>query len=132
MVNNVLATIAFVLLVAGWTQRKRVARHVPLVLTGMALDVALVLWLEVTRGVVESVAGAKSHDPYSAARQWHIATSTLAVVLYIPTFVYGWRLWRRGQWPDAASRERARKAHAACALSALAARSAGFVFMWMA
>ena len=129
---NALASLAFLLLVAGWTQRKRTSRHVPLVLSGMALDLALVVVLEVTRSVVEEVAGAKSHEPFSAMRQWHIATSSLAVVLYVPTFVCGRRLWRRTEWPSPAAREAARKTHAAFATSALALRAAGFVFMWLA
>jgi uncharacterized membrane protein YozB (DUF420 family) len=121
--NNLLATVAFILIVAGWTQRRRRERHVPLVLSGIGLDLALVVWLEVSRGVVEAVAGAAQHAPYTPVRWVHIVSSTLAVVLYIPTLRYGFQLMKGG---DAAVRKR----HAVVATLALVARTIGFVCMW--
>jgi len=121
--NDLLATIAFVLIALGWTQRRVRARHVPLVLSGIALDLALVVWLEATRGVVEKVAGASPHDPFPAMRWAHIASSTLAVVLYLPTLWLGFKLMRTN---DPATRER----HARVATAALVLRTIGFVCMW--
>lgn len=124
MGTDLLATLAFVLLVAGWAQRRRRERHVPLVLAGIGIDLGLVVYLEVTRGVVEKVAGAVSHQPYPGLRWLHIATSTLAVVLYIPTLWLGFRILRGATDPAV------RKRHAAAALAALALRTAGFLCMW--
>jgi len=123
-VNNLLATLAFALLVAGWSQRRRRDRHVPLVLSGMALDLAMVVWLEISRGVVEEVAGAAPHAPFPTIRWVHIASSTLAVALYFPTFWFGLRMLRGATDPAV------RKRHAVFATLALLLRTIGFVCMW--
>jgi uncharacterized protein (TIGR03382 family) len=124
LLNDVLATVAFALLVLGWTQRRRRNRHVPLVLAGIAIDLAMVVYLEVTRDVVEKVAGAETHVPYPALRWAHIATSSIAVVLYLPTLWYGFRMMRDATDPVT------RKRHAAVATLALVFRAIGFVCMW--
>ena len=117
--NDALATLAWLLLVAGYAARRNRRVHVPLVLAGIALDLALVLHLEVSRHVIEKTV----HEQFSAMRWAHIATSSAAVVLYVPTLVFGFRLLRGG---DAAVRRR----HAAFAVSALAMRTVGFICMW--
>ena len=122
--NDALATLAFVLLVAGWTQRRRRERHVPLVLSGIALDLAMVVWLEISRGVVEKVAGAEPHVPFPAVRWVHIASSTLAVVAYLPTLWLGFRMLKT---PDDAG---LRSRHAKVAMTALVLRTIGFICMW--
>src|SRR5262245_5337050 len=118
--NDALATLAFVLLVAGWSQRRTRARHVPLVLAAIALDLALVVWLEVSRGVVEKT----MHDHFSVLRWAHIWSSTLAVAGYPTTRWPGFRMLRTPA--DAALRRR----HAAVATIALVLRAIGFVCMW--
>lgn len=119
--NDVLATLAYLLLVAGWTQRRRRRRHVPLVLAGIGLDLALVVWLELSRGVVEKT----MHDQFSVLRWVHIWSSTLAVVLYLPALWYGLRMLR-----SAAADADLRRRHALVATLALAARTVGFACMW--
>lgn len=118
--NDALATLAFLLIVLGWTQRRNRARHVPLVLSGIALDLALVIWLEVSRGVVEKTVT----QHYSLLRWAHIGSSTLAVVAYLPTLWLGFRMMRSSA--DAALRRR----HAAVAVTALLLRTIGFICMW--
>ena len=118
--NDVLASLAFLLLVAGWTQRRNRARHVPLVLAGIALDLALVVWLELSRGVVEKTIS----EHFSVLRWVHIWSSTLAVVAYFPTLWLGFRMLRTPA--DAVLRSR----HAAAAMTALILRAIGFVCMW--
>jgi uncharacterized membrane protein YozB (DUF420 family) len=124
MLNDVLATVAFALIVAGWTQRRNRKRHVPLVLAGIGLDLALVAWLEVMQHVVEKVAGASPHVPFPMVRWAHIASSTLAVVLYFPTLWFGFRMVRGATDPAT------RKRHATFATLALVLRTIGFVCMW--
>lgn len=118
--NDALATVAFLLIVAGWTQRRRRSRHVPLVLAGIGLDLALVVWLELSRGVVEKT----MHDDFSMLRWVHIWSSTLAVVLYLPTLWYGFRMLRGADDPAV------RRRHALVATLALVARTIGFACMW--
>ena len=122
--NNLLATLAFGLIVAGWSQRRRRERHVPLVLAGIGLDLAIVVWLEISRGVVEEVAGTVEHVPFPAIRWAHIASSTLAVVFYFPTLWFGFRMLRGATDPAV------RKRHAVVATLALVLRTIGFVCMW--
>jgi len=124
MLNDLLATVAFALIVAGWTQRRNRARHVPLVLAGIGLDLALVVWLEVMQHVVEKVAGASPHVPFPMVRWVHIGSSTLAVVFYLPTLWFGFRMLRGAT--DAATRKR----HAVVATLALVLRTIGFICMW--
>lgn len=126
LLNDLLATIAWVLLAAGWTQRRRRVRHVPLVLAGIALDLAMVVYLELDRSVVEAVAGSVGHASFSAVRWAHIVTSTVAVVLYLPTLWYGFRMLRGDTTP------RTRKLHGVVANAALVLRTIGFVCMWAA
>jgi uncharacterized membrane protein YozB (DUF420 family) len=118
--NDALASLAFVLIVAGWAQRRNRARHVPLVLAGIGLDLALVVWLELSRGVVEKT----MHDDFSMLRWVHIWSSTLAVVLYLPTLWFGFRMLRGAADPAV------RKRHAVVATLALVTRTIGFVCMW--
>jgi uncharacterized membrane protein YozB (DUF420 family) len=124
LLNDVLATVAFVLIVAGWTQRRRRSRHVPLVLAGIGLDFGMVVFLEATRHVVEEVAGVDDHVPFPAVRWAHIATSTVAVALYVPTLVYGFRMVRGDASPVTRHR------HTVVATLALVFRTVGFVCMW--
>jgi uncharacterized membrane protein YozB (DUF420 family) len=124
MLNDLLATLAFALIVAGWTQRRNRKRHVPLVLSGIGLDLALVVWLEAMQHVVEKVAGTAPHVPFPTLRWAHIASSSAAVVLYFPTLWFGFRMVRGAA--DATTRKR----HAAFATLALLMRTIGFVCMW--
>lgn len=118
MLNDLLATLAFGLLVGAWTLRRRRSLHVPLALAGLALDLALVVYLEVSRSVVEKT----MTEDFSALRWVHIWTSTLAVLLYLPTLWYGFRLLRGD--------ESVRPRHKRFAVAALLLRTVGFACMW--
>ena len=120
MVYRILATLAFGLLVVGWTQRRTRRRHVPLVLGGIGLDLALVVMLEIGLGVI----GKAFHDEWSVLQLLHIGSSSLAVLLYLPTLGLGFSLLRgKGGL-------RARTLHLRVATAALAARTMGFLCMW--
>jgi hypothetical protein len=124
VLTDLLASVAFALIVAGWLARRRRRLHVPLVLAGIAIDLGLVVYLELTRNVVEQVAGSMQHAPFAGLRWAHIVSSTLAVVLYLPTLAYGVRLLRGPE--DATVRRR----HRNVATLALLARTVGFACMW--
>ena len=120
MIYKWIATLAFVLIVAAWTQRRTRARHVPLALAGIGLDLALVLILEFSRDVI-GLTAEKSYD----WMQWtHIGSSVLAVLLYVPVVVLGIRMLRGSVGA------RGRRAHLRLATAALAFRTVGFLFMW--
>lgn len=130
---DAVATLGWLLLVTGWWFRRDRRLHLGFVLPGMAVDLGLVVFLELTRSVIERTAGmdhsmtnAALSDlrTYGALETCHIATSTAAVVLYIPTIWLGARLaWGTGGTG-------VRTWHKRCAVAALALRTVGFGFMW--
>jgi uncharacterized protein (TIGR03382 family) len=118
--EDVVATAGWLLLVLGWLFRRERAKHLGFVVPGMGIDLALVVYLEMDRSVIERTVE-RHYEPHEWA---HILISTAAVVLYIPTIVLGVRLWRRTAGPAA------RAWHKRVAVTALALRTAGFAFMW--
>lgn len=130
---DAVATAGWLLLVTGWWFRRNRRMHLGFVLPGMALDLGLVIFLELTRSVIERTAGMDRSiadaaltnvRSYNTFETIHIATSTAAVVLYIPTIWLGAKLaWGTGG-PGV------RAWHKRCAIPALALRTVGFAFMW--
>lgn len=120
LVHDLVATLGWVLLVLGWAARRDRRRHLALVIPGMAVDLGLVLYLEVTRSVIEKTVT----ETYTLAQQIHIGTSTAAVVLYLPTIALGATLALGRGGPAM------RKWHLRCAVPALVLRTIGFGFMW--
>ena len=74
------ATIAWLVLVIGYLQRRTRSRHVPLMLAGIFMDIGLVLYLELTKHAVETALEFK----LSTLQQLHIASSSVALLLYFP------------------------------------------------
>ena len=52
---KLLSVAVCVILVIGVLNRRRKSIHIPLMLTAMGIDVGMVLYLEIRRGVVESI-----------------------------------------------------------------------------
>jgi len=115
-----LATLGFLLLLAGWSQRRKRSVHVPLVVAGIALDLVLVLILEFSRDVI----GMTFAEDWSWQQWTHIATSATAVLVYLPVIWLGVSILRGKAGLGA------RTAHRRLASLALALRTVGFVFMW--
>ena len=115
-----IATFAFLCLWAGFFQRRRRTRHIVLVLTGMGVDAALVIYLEISRGAVET---ALSFE-LAALQQVHIALSTIALLLYVPTIWLGIILAKNR------ADTKQRRLHKTQAIAALTTRTLGFLFMF--
>ncbi len=81
------ATINYSLLIWGLLFRGNRKIHVPCMNTAIFLDVTIVLALELSR---DAVATAASFS-LSFWQQFHIAASLIAVLLYLPTVVLGWK-----------------------------------------
>ena len=77
------ATLAWVLLLAGLYFRKARSRHVPLVISSIILDLGIVIYLQITRDAVQTTI---AFTP-STLQMIHIAFSLAAVVLYMLTVV---------------------------------------------
>lgn len=118
--NMYLATLAWLSLVAGWFLRKKRRLHIPLVLNGIFLDMSLVLYLEMTRGAVETAVSFK----LGAVQQLHVGVSTVALILYCPVLWLGYRLFHE---PENIA---VRKNHRGFAQTALLFRTLGFLLMF--
>ena len=117
---HLLAAVAWLLLVAGWTARRRRRLHLSLVVPGILLDLAMVVALELERSVIEKTVS----EPFTLPQQVHIGASLLAVLLYFPTVWLGLRLLFGRPDP------RVRVRHRRFAVTALVLRTVGFAFMW--
>jgi hypothetical protein len=111
-----IATTAWIALVLGYTRRKHKRQHIPLMLFGIFLDLALVLYLQWTRSAIQTAL----EFSLSIFEQMHIAFSTTALVLYFPTVYLGVRLLK------GLSNDKIRKTHRIVASSALIFRTLGF------
>ncbi len=84
---KLLSVLVCLILVIGVLNRRRKRIHIPLMLTAMAIDVGMVLYLEIRRGVVESIP-TRSMTPLLAV---HITISVLVLILYGVQVVTGYR-----------------------------------------
>jgi uncharacterized membrane protein YozB (DUF420 family) len=84
------------ILVIGVLNRRRKRIHIPLMLSAMAIDVGMVLYLEIRRGVVESI----PQRPMTPLLVIHITISVLVLILYGVQVVTGYRnaKGRRSTW----------------------------------
>ena len=77
-VINSISSGVFVLLIIGVLNRRRVRVHVPIMVSAITIDVGLVLYLELARGVIESIPGREK----SPLLMFHILLSVTVLVLY--------------------------------------------------
>jgi hypothetical protein len=88
---KLLSIAAFLVLLTGYTLRRRKAVHIPLMLTALAIDLGIVVYIEVQRG---AIAAAKARmGPLMAV---HIAISVAVLVLYGVQVASGIRKARGG------------------------------------
>jgi hypothetical protein len=85
-----LATFSYLCLLVGFLHRKNRNIHAGLMLTGMSLDLLLVLVLEFQRSAIATSASGS----LSSFQIAHVIFSTLAVAFYFPTAVLGFKRFR--------------------------------------
>lgn len=112
------AAIAWFLMILGYTCRDRPHTHIVLMATAMALDVLLVIYLQIFRGAIQTAVGLSLTLP----EMTHIAFSTVALLLYPLVVWHGIALYRGA--------EHLRTRHLRLGLGALISRSIGFLFMF--
>ena len=115
-----IATAAWACLVCGYLKRKDRTTHVALMRTGIFLDIALVLYLQVTRGAIQTALGFS----LELLKQLHIGASTVALVLYFPVLYLGYLLVQNKGTP------RTRELHIKIATTAFIFRTLGFILMF--
>ena len=93
---KLLSVVVCAILVIGVLNRRRRRIHIPLMLTAMAIDVGMVLYLEIRRGVVESI----PKRPMTPLLAVHVTISVLVLILYGVQIVTGYRnaKGRRSTW----------------------------------
>jgi len=120
MMEQIAATVAYALLVTGLLVRKKRNLHVTFMASGLAIDFALVVILQIQRNVIKEAVT----EQYSLLERGHIIASTLAFGLYFPVIVLGLRqLLGYGSPTD-------RLWHIRIALTAFVLRSVGFLLMF--
>jgi hypothetical protein len=114
------ATLAYGFMVSGVLFRRHRRVHSRFMITAIALDLTIVATLEIQRHAVDS-ALAFSLSPL---QQLHIASSSVATVLYFPILFLGWRLLRGNFSPTQ------RKWHIRLGTTAFTFRTLGFLLMF--
>lgn len=115
-----IASFAWLCLVIGYLKRKERSVHIRLMLIGICTDIALVLYLQVTRSAVQTAL----KFSLTAFQQIHIGFSTLALLLYFPVLFLGIQLIKG----TGSAHTKAR--HMVIAQTALILRTLGFLFMF--
>jgi len=112
---HAISTVAVLVIFAGLWFRKRDRRlHKRLMLSAFAIDVGLVLYIELTARAVEQV-----DRDMGGLLAFHVAVSVGAVLLYLVMFALGWRLDR--------GHEGARAWHRNCGVAFVALRLTNYV-----
>lgn len=86
----VVSTISFALLIAGVLLRRRVHLHVPMLLTAFALDVGLLVFLQLTRNAIQTVL----NQPNPPILYFHVACSVSMLLGWTIMIFLGWKLLR--------------------------------------
>lgn len=115
-----IASIAWILLLVGYIKRRQRGIHVFCMRCGIGMDIALVLFLQVTRNAIQTAVALDS----SIYEQIHILCSTLALFLYFPVLYFGWLLLQ------GKASALTRIWHIRIGVTALALRTLGFLFMF--
>jgi len=96
---EILSIAVFAALLVGYANRRRPRVHIPLMLAAFAVDIAMVLYIELTRGAIDQ-ARAKMGPTMIV----HITFSALCLVLYVLQIATGIKKVRRRptRWHGAA------------------------------
>ena len=84
---QIISLFVCVLLLIGYLNRSRKRLHIGMMLSALTIDLGLVLYLEITRAVVESIPG-RAMTPLLLI---HITLSTIVLILYGVQVVTGIR-----------------------------------------
>ncbi|MCB9029781.1 MAG: hypothetical protein H6619_01910 [Deltaproteobacteria bacterium] len=116
-VNMYIATFAWACMLLGFLRRHDRAKHVPLMLTAIFTDIALVLYLQITREAIQKAVS----FTLEMLQMIHIGFSTVALLLYFPVLFLGFKLLKGHD---------VKKWHVRFALTAFFFRTMGFFFMF--
>ena len=89
-VLHIVSTLVLALIVLGLLNRRRPQWHLPFMVSAFMVDFVLVLYIELTRGAVERVAGGTETLVW-----FHAGISTAVLACYVGMMVLGRRLLRQ-------------------------------------
>lgn len=120
-----IATCAFFMQWVGVLSRKRIKLHVLIMNLSIALDLSLVLGLEIKRNAVETVIQHKLHG----LQIYHVLFSSVATFLYVPMLILGWSLYKNTDW---ITRKRSVwvSCHRNLGILTIGFRTLGWLMMW--
>ncbi len=90
---HLLSTVVLVLVGVGLYYRRRPRVHLGLMVAALAVDLGLVLYIEITRSAVETVRTA----PLGPVLTFHIVASVLVLVIYVIQLGLGLRKLKHGR-----------------------------------
>ena len=116
------ATVSYFTLILGLLNRKNNRElHAKLMLTGISIDILVVLVLELSRGAIATTVAVK----LGVFQQAHIYTSSIATLIYFPVIYMGYKLLK-----DPKTSVKYRKNHIKLGASAFIFRTLGYVLMF--
>ena len=114
------AAISYFSLVAGLSNRRTARPHAFFMGTGIAIDLCVVLGLEIQRAAVKTAVDFE----ISALQATHIVASLFAVIFYLPTVFFGIKRLRGIATPSQ------KTLHLRLGIIAFVFRTVGFFFMF--
>ncbi len=92
------STLILGIIILGLVYRHQPKKHVPLMLTAFALDVALVLYIELSRDAIHTFSESLRTPFEHQLLLFHIAVSVLTLVLYVVLTATGFKVLKgRGE-----------------------------------
>lgn len=91
MILKLISVFTCVLIFIGICYRKNRKRHVPIMLTAFTIDVAMVLYIELTRHAIKT----SLHPPHPFVT-FHVCISVILMILYLVQVWVGFKLYRGG------------------------------------
>ncbi|MGE0171168.1 MAG: hypothetical protein AB7T49_00200 [Oligoflexales bacterium] len=115
-----IATGAYTLMVSGLIFRRRPKIHSKFMATAISLDLGVLVTLEIQRHAIDTALSFS----LSPIQQMHVATSSVATILYFPILFLGWKqLYRKAT-------ARGRLLHMRLGIAAFVFRTFGFLLMF--
>lgn len=90
----VCSTLILLIIVYGLIKRKQPTQHVPAMSLAFALDVGLVLYIELTRHAINTVTDSVATPADNAFLLFHVSVSLITLLLYVILTFTGYKLLR--------------------------------------
>ena len=90
--THTISTVVLVLILIGLAQRKNMKVHVPAMLAAFVIDVVLVLWIELNRAAIETVAEDIQNPQDHGLLLFHVSVSLITLGLYTFLTILGFKI----------------------------------------